>query len=103
MPWAAMPDGGGGGGPAALGGCCAGPLGGRGGIDEFVVAAGLLAVAADAPPTVGDMDRADDVDPVGEGVGRLGGGGGGGGAPDEGGGAKLSGGAGAGPSNGFCR
>ena len=64
MPWAAMPDGGGGG-PAALGGCCAGPLGGRGGIDEFVVAAGAAA------PTVGDMDRAEDVDPVGEGVGRL--------------------------------
>ena len=93
---------GGGGPPWALGGGWAGPLGGRGGIDEFVVAAGLLAAAADAPPTVGDMDRADDVDPVGEGVGRLGGGAADGGAPDEG-GARLSGGAGAGPSNGLCR
>ena len=82
------------------GGCWAGPLGGRGGIDEFVVAAGLLA-ATDAP-TVGDMDRAEDVDPVGEGVGRLAGGAADGGAPDEG-GARLSGGAGAGPSNGLCR
>ena len=99
MPWAAMP--GGGGPPWALGGGWAGPLGGRGGIDEFVVAAGLLAAAADAP-TVGDMDRADDVDPVGEGVGLLGGGAADGGAPDEG-GARLSGGAGAGPSNGLCR
>ena len=92
---------GGGGPPWALGGGWAGPLGGRGGIDEFVVAAGLLAAAADAP-TVGDMDRADDVDPVGEGVGRLGGGAADGGAPDEG-GARLSGGVGAGPSNGLCR
>ena len=89
MPWAATLEGG----PAALGGgCWAGPLGGRGGIDEFVVA---------AAPTVGDMDRAEDVDPVGEGVGRLTGCAGGG--PPDGGGAKLSGGGGAGPSNGFCR
>ena len=90
MPWPGGP---------ALGGGWAGPLGGRGGIDEFVVAAGLHAAAAEDAPTVGDMDRAEDVDPVGEGVGRLAGGGccarlsccGGGG------------GAGAGPSKGFCR
>jgi len=56
------------------GGWAAGPLGGRGGIDEFVVAAGLLALSEAAAPTVGDMDRAEDVDPVGEGVGRLAGG-----------------------------
>ena len=80
------------------GGGWAGPLGGRGGIDEFVVAAGLHAAAAEDAPTVGDMDRAEDVDPVGEGVGRLAGG-----WLLAGGGARLSGGAGAGPSNGFCR